>query len=132
MPRATWPLRLGRPTIRVVLTLAAGNQLLPCFLIADSGAGTLASRFDLVLQESDCLLCGGCVWSSVVLGGAYAGSFSIYLLRVQIPELGFDGFLRVVGVPTPPTGFAGIAAFRFLNQFIYGNFGNPGEFGLET
>jgi hypothetical protein len=132
MPRATWPLRLGCPTIRIVLTLAAGNQPLPCYLIADTGAGTVASGFDLLLPESDCLLCGGSLWSSVALGGAYAGSFSLYLLRVQIPELGFDSFLRVVGVPTPPTGFAGIASFCFLNQFTYGNFGNPGEFGLET
>jgi len=132
MPRATWPLHLGCPAIRVVLTLVAGNQPLPCYLLADTGAGTISSSFDLILEESDCLLCGGSVCSSVVLGGAYAGSFSIYLLRVQIPELGFASFLRVVGVPATRTGFPGIASFRFLNQFAYGNFGNPGEFGLET
>jgi hypothetical protein len=28
--------------------------------------------------------------------------------------------------------FAGIAGFRFLNRFTYGNFGNAGEFGLEV
>ena len=26
----------------------------------------------------------------------------------------------------------GIAGFRFLNRFTFGNFGNPSEFGLET
>ena len=59
-------------------------------------------------------------------------SFYLYLLRVRIPELGFDNYLRAVGVPTLPSGFAGIAGFRFLNRFTYGNFGNPGEFALET
>jgi hypothetical protein len=27
--------------------------------------------------------------------------------------------------------FDGIACFRFLNRFTYGNFGDPGQFGLE-
>jgi hypothetical protein len=44
----------------------------------------------------------------------------------------FDAPLRVVGVPANPQGFEGIAGFRFLNRFTYGNFGNPAEFGLET
>jgi hypothetical protein len=35
-------------------------------------------------------------------------------------------------VPANPQGFEGIAGFRFLNRFTYGNFGNPAEFGLET
>ena len=132
MPRATWPLRLGCPTIRVVLTIVAGNQPLPCYLHADTGAGAIASGFDLILHESDCLRCGGSVFMSVVLGGAYAGAFTLYVLQVRIPELGFNNYLRAVGVPTLPSGFAGIAGFRFLNRFTYGNFGNPGEFALET
>jgi hypothetical protein len=91
----------------------------------------MTAAFDLILEESDCLLCGGQVQPPVVLSGAYAGSFPLYQLRVQITELGFDVPLHVVGVPTPPQGFEGIAAFRFLNRFTYGNFGNPAEFGLE-
>jgi hypothetical protein len=132
MPRATWPLRHGCPAIRVVLTLVAGNHPLPLHLLADTGAGTNTSDFDLILEESDCLLCGGVVSATVSLGGAYAGSFPVYQLRIQIPELGFDVAVAAVGVPANPQGFEGIAGFRFLNRFTYGNFGNPAEFGLET
>ena len=39
--------------------------------------------------------------------------------------------LRVVGVPSVPPGFDGIACFPFLNRFTYGNFGDSGQFGLE-
>ncbi len=56
----------------------------------------------------------------------------MYHVRVRIPPLGFDGTLPVVGVPTNPRGFGGIAGFRFINRFGYGNFGNPTEFGLEV
>ncbi len=52
--------------------------------------------------------------------------------RVQVPSLSFDHKVRVVGVPTVPAGFAGIACFSFLNRFTYGNFGDPARFGLET
>jgi len=132
MPRAVWPLRQGCPAIRVVLTLAAGSQQLPVFLLADTGAGSSTSRFELLLEESECLFCGGQPRASVILGGAYGGSFPLYQVRVQIPELGFDVPIHVVGVPANPRGFEGIASFRFLNRFTYGNFGNPREFGLET
>src|SRR5262245_52768004 len=112
MPRATWPLRQGCPTTRIVLTLVASNQRLPLHLLADTGAGTNTSTFDLILEESDCLLCGGVGSSTVSLGGAYAGSCPVYQLRIQIPELGFDAAVAVVGVPAPPRGFQGIAGFR--------------------
>src|SRR4051812_48120773 len=117
MPRATWPLHLGCPAIRVVITLAAGNQPLPCHLLADTGAGSATSTFDLLVGEADCIRCGGNAITSVRLAGAYARSFTLYLLPVQIPELNFARFLRVIGMTTPPPGFAGIAGFRFLNLF---------------
>jgi hypothetical protein len=60
------------------------------------------------------------------------GSFPVYVLRVCIPSLGFDRAVPVVGVSTIPAGFDGIASFQFLNRFTYGNFGDPGQFGLET
>jgi len=110
----------------------SGNQPLPLFLLADTGAGGNTSRFELILEESDCLLCGGKTSAMVGLGGAYTGQYPLYLLRVQVPELGFDDPVAVVGVPANPPGFEGIAGFRFLNRFTYGNFGNPAEFGLET
>jgi hypothetical protein len=72
MPRATWSLRQGSPAIRVVLTLVARNQPFPLHLLADTSAGTTNSAFDLVLEESDCLLCGGKSSTTVGLGGASA------------------------------------------------------------
>jgi hypothetical protein len=66
------------------------------------------------------------------LSQAYAGSRDVYRVRVRIPELGFDQALSVAGIPAGPSGFHGIACFRFLNRFTYGNFGDPGQFGLET
>jgi hypothetical protein len=131
MPRAQWPLRRGRPCLEVILTLTQGAQPLVRTLLADTGAGS--QRFDvaLILQERDCLVCGGSSHRPVVLGGSYAGSFPTYTLPVHVPALAFIQDLRVVAVRSVPRGFDGIACFGFLNRFTYGNFGNPGEFGLE-
>jgi hypothetical protein len=46
--------------------------------------------------------------------------------------LDLSATVHAVGVPTAPPGLDGIACFRFLNRFTYGNFGNPNEFGLGT
>ena len=67
-----------------------------------------------------------------MLGGSYTGSFPTYGLPVSIPALGFQDDLHAVGVSSVPAGFDGIACFRFLNRFTYGNFGDPGQFGLES
>ena len=131
MPRVHWPLQQGRPSVEVVLTLAAVGQPYPRVLLADTGAGSRHPRFQLILDEDDCLLCGGKPDQPIVLAGAYEGSFPRYVLRVRLPALGFDQNLRAVGVPSVPSGFDGIACFSFLNRFTYGNFGDPGLFGLE-
>lgn len=86
---------------------------------------------ELILDEDDCLLCGGVAGASVTLGGAYVGQFPLYDLDVQLPALGFHHSLRAVGVPSIPLGFDGIACFNFLNRFHYGNFGDSSRFGLE-
>jgi hypothetical protein len=39
---------------------------------------------------------------------------------------------RAVDVPAVPAGLDGLAGFRFLNRFSHGNFGDPGQFGLEV
>lgn len=130
MPRVTWPLLGGRPSIQIVLMLA-GDQPLEFDLIADTGAGTVSSRFEFILQDSDCQRCGTPPGLSIPLGGAFSGHFPLYRLRIQIPALGIDQDFPVVGVPTVPRGFGGIAAFRFLNRLDFGNFGNPAQFGLE-
>jgi hypothetical protein len=131
MPRVLWPLRHGRPCVQVVLALAPGGQPHPRTLLADTGAGARAAPFELILDEDDCLLCGGVPLLTVTLGGAYVGSFPIYDLPVRVPALGFDLRLHAVGVPSVPVGFDGIACFGFLNRFTYRNFGDPSQFGLE-
>jgi len=132
MPRAQWSLHLDQPIIEVNLALAQGGQTVLRRLLADTGAGTATAGFELLMDEHDCLLCGGTPTQPVVLGGAYSGTFPIYLVRVQLPLLSFDRFLPVVGVPGNPHGLDGVACFRFLNQFTYGNFGDPRQFGLEV
>jgi hypothetical protein len=132
MPHARWPLIRGRPAVEIVLTLAQSGQPLQRNLLADTGAGSRRATIDLLLEEDDCLLCGGNPDQPVVLGGAYSGSFPSYILRVQIPILGFDQDVRVVAVPRLPAGFDGVACFRFLNRFTSGNFGDPDYFVLEA
>src|SRR5438093_10022669 len=114
MQRVEWPLRHGRPCLQVVLTLVAGGQPFPRTLLADTGAGSQSSGIDLILDEDDCLHCGGLAGASVKLGGAYVGSFPLYDLHVELSTLGFAKDLRVVGVPSVSTTFDGIACFSFL------------------
>ena len=84
----------------------------------------------MVLDENDCVSRGGKRMNTAQLGGRLSGTFPVYRLRVQIPQLGFDRRIFALGVPSVPAS-DGIACFRFLNQFTYGNFGDPGQFGLE-
>src|SRR6516225_4802323 len=100
MPRQEWPLRHGRPCVQIVLMVALGGRPLQRTLLADTGAGSQLSRFELVLRENDCLLCGGNPLYPTTLRGAYTGSFPTYLIPVEIPALGFARNLRVVGVPS--------------------------------
>ena len=132
MPGFQWSLRNGRPIIEVVLTLAQNGQKVTRTLLADTGAGAMHDPIDLVLDEVDCLLCGGKPSKMVSLGGSYSGTYPIYAIPAEIPQINFSGDLSVVGVAKLPDDFDGIACFRFLNSFTYGNFGNPGELGIKT
>jgi hypothetical protein len=132
MPRVQWPLQHGRPCLEIVLTLVSNGQPFPRTLLADTGAGSQFSGIDLILDEDDCLQCGGLAGLSVNLGGAYRGSFPLYDLAVKLPSLAFAKNLRVVGVPSVSAPFDGIACFSFLNRFSYGNFADPDVFGLES
>ena len=107
--------------IEIYLDMAAGGQRTTRDMLADTGGGSDQARFELVLDESDCLSFGGRRLRPVRLGGAYSGSFAIYVIRVRIPQLSFDQRVRVVGVPAVTAGFDGIACFRFLNCFTYGS-----------
>ena len=130
MPRESWHLQFGRPVIQVVLTLIQGGQKVTRTLLADSGAGAIHNPADLILDEVDCLLCGS-PSKMVALGGSYSGTFPLYAIPVEVPLLNFQGILAVVGVSATPKNTDGIACFRFLNRFTYGNFGDPNAFGLE-
>jgi hypothetical protein len=117
--------------VEIVLVVAASGQPFPRILLADTGAGSRSAAFQLVMDESDCVICGGKLLPPIALGGAYTGSFPLYDLLVRLPALGFAQTLAVVAVPSVPAGFDGIACFSFLNGFTYGNFGDPNQFGLE-
>lgn len=132
MARALWPLHQGCPRVDVVLTLAVGGQARSRTLLADTGAGSAHTSFELLLDEEDCLLCGGIPVSTATLGGAYSGSDPLYVVALRIPALRFEQEVRVVAVPSPPAGFDGIACFKFLNRFGYGNFKRQESFGLEN
>lgn len=131
MARAAWPLVSGRPVIQMELEMSDG-QWTPRTLLADTGAGTLHSEFELMLDEDDCLLSGGRPFQPVRLRGAYTGTFPVYLVHVRVPTVGTDAYLRAVGVDAGPPGLDGIACFRFLSRFNYGNGGDPNAFGLDN
>jgi hypothetical protein len=103
-------------------------------MLADTGGGSMISPFELLLEETDCVLCDGTLTQTVTvtLGGSYAGSYPLYLMRVELPTLHFDHDILVVGVPTVPIGIDGIACFPFVNRFTYGNFSDRNAFGLEV
>lgn len=131
MPRAVWPLVAGRPVIQIELQTSGGGPATRT-LLADTGAGTLQSEFELILEEDDCLLSGGRPFQPIQLRGAYSGSFPVYLIHVRIQTLDADYYLRAVGVESAPPSLDGIACFRFLSRFSYGNGGDPNQFGLEV
>lgn len=133
MPRATWAFQSNRPIVEVeIADIDDGGVTGKRRLLVDTGAGSDKSAFELLLSETDCRTCGTYVFQDVKLGGAFSGSYPVYAIRVLIPALGFDDFVRAVAVPTTPPHMDGIAAFRFLNRFTYGNFGRMVQFGLET
>ena len=103
MPAAQWPLRNGRPVIEIVLSVSGGQDLVR-WVAADTGAGTRQSVFQFILDEDNCLRCGGILIDRVQLGGAYSGAFPVYLVNVRIPQLNLDEPLPVVGVPKIAAG----------------------------
>ena len=130
MPRAQWLLLHGRPVIQISLTDSRGGKASRT-VVADTGAGGSQDQFDFVLHVLDCIQFGGIASNPVAVSGAYSGTHPSFGLVVEIPLLGFRGQVDVVGVPSAPPDFDGIACFRFLNRFTYGNFGDNNAFGLE-
>ena len=135
MPRVTWPLEHGRPVVHVQCVETASGQRETRLLLADTGAGGLYAPFELIVRASDCQRYMGLRSSDdVALGGAIIGTYPIYAVRVEIPALSVARRVRVAAVSDTacPTGMDGIACFRFLSAFTYGNFGDRRQFGLET
>src|SRR6266478_5302547 len=104
MPAAQWPLQNDRPMIEIVLSAKAGQNLV-CCLVADTGAGTRQSVYQFILAENDCTQCGAILVGHVKLGGAYSGSFPVYLVQIAIPQLNFNEPVPAVGVSQFPPGF---------------------------
>jgi len=130
MAIAGWALRRWRPQIVVRLSLAAGRRTRR--LVADSGAGSDRSEFDIVLDDRDCVASGGILVGQALLSGAYSGWFNVYSISVAIPAMSFRADIKAAGVDHVPHGFDGIASFKFLNRFHYGNFGDRNRFGLKS
>jgi hypothetical protein len=129
-----WDFVRGRPVIQVELRPRTNGRQTARTLLADTGAGSARTLTDLIMLEADCRQFARTLEGTVQLGGALAGRFPTYWVPVLIPELQFSGICLVVSVPAIQLmlPIRGIACFRFLNRFTYGNFGDPERFGLET
>lgn len=134
MPRATWPLCDGRPVVHLIFHPPIDARPLSRTLLADTGAGRLQSRWHLLLSEEDCYVLKLHEVYPVSLTRAYDGTFPAYLVRVSIPSLITTKVLVAVAVPAADLspGLDGLAGFRSLNSFGYGNFDAPTQFGLQT
>ena len=132
MPRVAWLLQSDYPVIQLQLWDPATGHVANRTVLADTGAGPNNSPIELFL--SDCQRFGKRRTNIVTIGGAITGTFSSYSMWIEIPPLSVVRRVRVVAVPPSefPIGLDGIASFRFLNRFTYGNFGDPNQFGLET
>lgn len=133
MPRASWSLVAGQPVIQIELRGKESGLSFTRTLLADTGGGSTSVPVDLALSIEDVERCGGIFRGYVGAGGAIDGNFKVYALDVTLPAMNLVSLVNVMAVPaeTLPDGLKGIACFRFLNAFTYGNFGNPNEFGLE-
>lgn len=133
MPRASWTLVVGQPVLQIELKEKQSGFILTRTLLADTGGGSSSVPVHIVLSVEDVERCGGIFRGHVGAGGAIAGDFKAYALDITIPALNLVSRVNIMAVPaeTLPDGLQGIACFRFLNSFTYGNFGNPAEFGLE-
>ena len=130
MPPVQWPLRNRRPAVELMIPHVKGRRRRR--LLADTGAGSNDSNFELLLRETDCQPSTDFLMGQVQLGRAYSGGFNVHLIEVRIPRLDFAAAVPVVDVPQVPDGFDGIACFKFLNRFQYGNFGDADRFGLGS
>ncbi len=133
MPRQTWLHHRDVPIIEVQLLEPFTGLWMSRKLLADTGAGPRFSPFEIVLSHADIARFSIEESGSVGVSGALQGQLQIHKIQLQIPALNVNRFVGALSAPASSLlmGLDGIAAFRFLNLFSFGNFGNPGEFGLE-
>ena len=133
MPRTTWSLVRGRPVIEISLVSPDGSQD-SRLLLADTGAGSALAGMELVLSDADARRFSAGSAGTLRLGGAFSGEFPAHWFHASIPALAWAEFCLAVVIPGSllPSELQGIACFRFLNRFSYGNFGDPDRFGLEA
>jgi hypothetical protein len=133
MPQVSWRHVRGRPVIEIMLASPGGSQALRV-LLADTGAGSIRESMELILSEEDGRRFSVGNAGTLRLGRAFTGDFSAFWVSTSVPMLGFAGVCLAVAVPSSllPNQLQGIACFRFLNRFTYGNFGDFDRFGLET
>jgi len=133
-PRQTWLLQNDLPVIEVLLLEPFTGSWESRILLADTGAGPRFSLFEIVLSHADIARFGQQELGEVSVSGALQGRMTVFSLQLQIPRLGVDLSVDALSAPSSSLigGLDGIAAFRFLNSFSYGNFGSPHEFGLEV
>ena len=134
MPRASWPLVAGQPIVQIDLKETSSGATLTRTLLADTGGGSALMPVHLALSIEDVAHCGGIFRGYIGAGGAIEGRFKVYALDIIVPALHLVSLVNVMAVPAEilPDGLQGVACFRFLNSFSYGNFGNPAEFALEV
>lgn len=86
------------------------------------------------MSESDARRFGRRIIGSSAVGGAILGQFPIWSVEIEIAALRLRRQVSALCVPglSLPHKAEGIAAFRFLNAFCYGNFGDASVFGLEA
>ncbi len=134
MPRFTWPLQNGQPIISIYLRDVETGVLLPRTLLADTGAGDACTSVELILSQRDGKQFGQRWVGNAQGGGFVRGNFEIQLVPIVIPAVNVSRLAAALLIPANelPQGLNGIAGFRLLNAFSYGNFGDPKRFGLEA
>lgn len=110
MPRVDWPVADGRSIVQTELRMAREWSSTRT-LLADTGAGTLNSLFDIVLSESDCRRCSLRPFGSVALRGAFQGSHPVYMVRLRIVQLDFNRHVRAVADRLSRLAWKGSPAF---------------------
>lgn len=133
MPRQTWLLQKDVPVIEVQLLEQFTGLWVNRVLLADTGAGPRFSPFEIVLSHADIARFSMEESGSVGVSGALQGRLQVHKVQLQISALSINRYVSALSAPASSLlmGLDGIAAFRFLNSFSYGNFGSASEFGLE-